>query len=63
LPGSAQGGGGSSRILESGNRDERCYRDGHTWDDPKPYFWNWVNGSWKRCLICDREVVEDEEAA
>ena len=32
------------RVIMRGNRDERCYRDGHAFENGKPYFWNSVNG-------------------
>lgn len=44
-------------VIESGNRDERCYRDGHTWGDGRPYYWNLKNGWWERCLVCGSQIV------
>lgn len=47
------------RLLTRGNRDERCYVNDHKWGSEIPYFWNWDNGAFKRCLVCGREVVDD----
>lgn len=49
------------KLLNEGNRDERCYIYGHDWDE-KPYYWDSANGWWKHCRRCGQERVEETDA-
>lgn len=48
-----------TQILKYGNRDERCYINGHDWYSI-PYYWNIKNGLYKRCKRCGEEVERDD---
>ena len=46
------------KLIKRGNRDERCYTNGHTWSSEIPYFWDSRNGMFKVCEVCEREEVD-----
>jgi len=47
-------------VLNEGNRDERCYIQGHDWEKAA-YFWDFANGTWQLCRRCGREIVKDAD--
>lgn len=49
------------KILTEGNRDERCYINGHFWETD---YWNDNKEGWRKwCHICGCEAIELKEAA